>query len=255
MGVPAGAASPPRMGRAHPNKDSPQSFVNPVLAPPHFYLWGPEMSASAAGEAIVLPFWRRARVLDRIEQAAIVVLWIFLVQRVEISGNPYAPLLLISETAVALFTLIRRPTDKLSMELGDWLLAITATCAGLLIIPGVTLVPALAPLGVFLAVAGNLVQAWAKLVLRRSFGVAPANRGIKLTGPYRFVRHPMYAGYLFVHLGVLILMFSPINVVIYAIGWWAQILRILAEERLLGQDAEYAEYMSRVRWRLVPGLF
>ncbi|HET9630720.1 MAG TPA: isoprenylcysteine carboxylmethyltransferase family protein [Novosphingobium sp.] len=213
------------------------------------------MSASAAGEAIVLPVWRRARVLDRIEQAAIVVLWIFLVQRVEISGNPYAPLLLISETAVALFTLIRRPTDKLSMELGDWLLAITATCAGLLIIPGVTLVPALAPLGVFLAVAGNLVQAWAKLVLRRSFGVAPANRGIKLTGPYRFVRHPMYAGYLFVHLGVLILMFSPINVVIYAIGWWAQILRILAEERLLGQDAEYAGYMSRVRWRLVPGLF
>ena len=88
-----------------------------------------------------LPFWRKPRVMDRVEQVAIVVMWIFLVQRVEISGNPYAPLLLISETAVALFALIRRPTDKLSMELGDWLLAITATSAGLLIIPGVTLVP------------------------------------------------------------------------------------------------------------------
>ncbi|MFC3172869.1 methyltransferase family protein [Novosphingobium bradum] len=212
-------------------------------------------SAKPIETVAALPFWCRPRVMDRIEQVAIVVLWIFLVQRVEISGNPYAPLLLLSETAVAIFTLIRRPTDKLSMELGDWLLAITATCAGLLIIPGVTLVPALAPLGVFLAIGGNLVQAWAKLILRRSFGVAPANRGIKLTGPYRFVRHPMYAGYLFVHLGVLILMFSPINVVIYAIGWWAQILRILAEERLLSRDAEYAAYMARVRWRLVPGLF
>jgi len=164
-------------------------------------------------------------------------------------------LLLISETAVALFALIRRPTDKLSMELGDWLLAITATSAGLLIIPGVTLVPALAPLGVFFAVGGNFVQAWAKLVLRRSFGVAPANRGIKLTGPYRYVRHPMYAGYLLVHVGVMILMFSPINMVIYAIGWWAQILRIRAEERLLSQDPEYAAYMTTVRWRLIPGVF
>ncbi|HXD03197.1 MAG TPA: isoprenylcysteine carboxylmethyltransferase family protein [Novosphingobium sp.] len=202
-----------------------------------------------------LPFWRKPRVMDRVEQVAIVVMWIFLVQRVEISGNPYAPLLLISETAVAIFALIRRPTDKLSMELGDWLLAITATSAGLLIIPGVTLVPALAPLGVFFAVGGNFVQAWAKLVLRRSFGVAPANRGIKLTGPYRYVRHPMYAGYLLVHVGVMILMFSPINMVIYAIGWWAQILRILAEERLLSQDPEYAAYMTTVRWRLIPGVF
>jgi protein-S-isoprenylcysteine O-methyltransferase Ste14 len=202
-----------------------------------------------------LPFWRRPRVMDRIEQVAIVALWIVLVQRVQISGNPYAPLLLLSETAVAVFALIRRPTANISMDLGDWLLAITATCAGLLIIPGVTLVPALAPLGVTLALAGNVIQAWAKLTLRRSFGVTAANRGIKLNGPYRFVRHPMYAGYAVVHIGVLILMFSPMNVVIYTISWWAQILRILAEERLLSQDPAYADYMTRVRWRLIPGLF
>ena len=205
--------------------------------------------------AAPVPFWRRPRVMDRIEQVAIVCLWIVLVLRVEVSGNPYAPLLLLSETAVAVFTLIRRPTANLSMNLGDWLLAITATCAGLLIIPGVTLVPALAPLGVALAVGGNLFQAWAKLVLRRSFGVAPANRGIKITGPYRFMRHPMYAGYAFVHMGVLVLMFSPMNLVIYAIGWWAQILRILAEERLLSQDPAYSDYMTKVRWRLIPGVF
>ncbi|MBC2665123.1 isoprenylcysteine carboxylmethyltransferase family protein [Novosphingobium flavum] len=212
-------------------------------------------TANLTETARPLPFWRRPRVMDRVEQAAIVVLWIFLVQRVEVSGNPYAWLLLVSETAVAVFALIRRPTDKLSMDLGDWLLAITATCAGLLIVPGVTLIPAIAPLGLALAILGNLVQAWAKLVLRRSFGVAPANRGIKISGPYRFVRHPMYAGYALVHLGVMILMFMPINAVIYAIGWWAQILRILAEERLLSQDPAYAEYMTKVRWRLIPGVF
>ena len=212
-------------------------------------------TANPTEAAISRPAWLRPAVMDRIEQVVIVVLWIFLVQRVEISGNPYAPLLLLSETAVVAFTLIRRPTENLSMNLGDWLLATAATSAGLLIIPGVTLVPALVPLGIALAVGGNLVQAWAKLVLRRSFGVAPANRGLKLTGPYKLVRHPMYAGYALVHMGVVILMFSPVNMVIYAIGWWAQILRILAEERLLSKDPEYAAYMERVKWRLIPGLF
>ena len=212
-------------------------------------------TANPTEAAISRPAWLRPAVMDRVEQVVIVILWIFLVQRVEISGNPYAPLLLLSETAVVAFTLIRRPTENLSMNLGDWLLATAATSAGLLIIPGVTLVPALVPLGIALAVGGNLVQAWAKLVLRRSFGVAPANRGLKLTGPYKMVRHPMYAGYALVHMGVVILMFSPVNLVIYAIGWWAQILRILAEERLLSKDPEYAAYMERVKWRLIPGLF
>ncbi|MDB5724736.1 MAG: isoprenylcysteine carboxyl methyltransferase, partial [Novosphingobium sp.] len=50
-------------------------------------------------------------------------------------------------------------------------------------------------------------------------------------------------------------MFSPYNLAIYVIGWTAQILRLLAEERLLGQDPAYREYMAQVRWRLIPGVF
>jgi protein-S-isoprenylcysteine O-methyltransferase Ste14 len=65
----------------------------------------------------------------------------------------------------------------------------------------------------------------------------------------------MYAGYLAVHIGIMILMPSPVNLVIYAIAWWAQILRLLAEEALLSQDPAYAAFMAKVRWRLVPGVF
>lgn len=201
------------------------------------------------------PFWQRPAVMDRVEQVAIVLLWAWLVWRVDLSDNVYAPLLLISESTIAFFTLIRRPTAKLSMRLGDWMVAMTATTAGLLIVPGVVLVPALVPLGLALFILGNLFQVWAKLVLRRSFGVAPANRGIKIAGPYKLVRHPMYLGYGVVHLSVLILMFWPVNVVIYAIGWWAQILRIKAEERVLAEDPEYAAYMEKVKWRLIPGVY
>ena len=195
------------------------------------------------------------RVLDRVEQVLIALLWVLLVRRVQVSLNGYAPLVLISETAVMIFVLIRRSTQNISLRLGDWLLAIAATSAPLMIQPGYDMFPAIAPLGIALVMLGNVVQAFAKLSLRRSFGIAPANRGIKSDGLYRFVRHPMYAGYLGVHIGIMILMPSPINLVIYAIGWWAQILRLLAEEALLSQDEAYAAYMTKVRYRLVPGVF
>lgn len=202
--------------------------------------------------------WRavlRPAVLDRIEQVAVALLFVWLVQRVWVSGNPFAPLLLVAEFSVLVFVLIRRPTEAISVRLGDWLLAITATCAPLLIQPGVDLWPQIAALGVGLVLLGNCGQIWAKLFLRRSFGIAPANRGVKKDGPYRFVRHPMYAGYLIAHIGVMVLMPSLFNLTVYIVGWWAQILRLKAEEDLLRQDPAYAEYMGQVRWRLIPSVF
>jgi len=48
---------------------------------------------------------------------------------------------------------------------------------------------------------------------------------------------------------------SLINLAIYAICWWAQLLRLLAEERLLSQDAAYQALTQAVRYRLIPGVF
>ena len=202
--------------------------------------------------------WRRLgqpAVLDRIEQVAILVLWAFLVQRVYHSENPLAPLLLLAETAVVIFVLIRRPTSDISRDSGDWMLAITATAAPLLIMPVANPWPQLAPLGVVLILLGNAFQIAAKLFLRRSFGIAPANRGVKVEGPYRIVRHPMYAGYLAVNIGIMVLMPSLFNLMVYTIAWWAQILRLKAEERLLSEDQAYRDFKAKVRWRLVPGVF
>ena len=203
------------------------------------------------------PRWLTPARLDRFEQVTIVILWLLLAQRVFASTNPFAPLIMVAETAVVIFVLIRRPTQAISLRLGDWLLAITATYAPLLIQPADT--PAalqmLVSLGIGLTVVGNVIQIAAKMFLRRSFGIAPANRGIKTDGMSRIVRHPMYAGYLLVHIGILLLMPTMLNLVIYAIGWWAQILRLLAEERLLSEDPDYRAFMTKTRWRLIPGLF
>jgi len=196
------------------------------------------------------PLW-----LDRSEQGAIVVLWGLLVWRVANSPNPFAPLVIVSETSVMIFVLLRRPTQNISYKLGDWLLAITATCAPLLIVPSQHPVPIVAPLAIVLWSVGTVAQFTGKLFLRRSFGIAPANRGIKTGGMYRFVRHPIYAGYLLAHIGALLLIPSLWNLVIYLVSWAAQIPRMLAEERLLSHDADYRDYMAKTRWRLIPGVF
>jgi len=218
-----------------------------------------EVIVEPGGALRELPWWRRPAFLDRFEQALVVVLWIALVHRTYDSvihaHNFYAPIVPISESAVLVFVLLRRPTEAISLDLGAWLLAITATAAPLLIQPGYDMFPRLAAIGWTLLVAGQLVQAGAKFSLRRSFGIAPANRGIKANGLYRFVRHPMYAGYLMSHIAIMTLMPSPVNAALYGIGWIAQIRRLLAEEALLGQDPAYRAYCARVRWRLVPGVF
>jgi protein-S-isoprenylcysteine O-methyltransferase Ste14 len=166
-------------------------------------------------------------------------------------------LVLIAETTVMIFTLIRRPTDNISVNWRDWVLAAGATFLPLMIQPGTpgSSVSMLLPAAFLLAIAGNTLQILAKLFLRRSFGIAPANRGIKIDGPYRLMRHPMYAGYLLVHIGSLMLIPLWTNFAIYAASWGLQIFRLLAEERLLAQDPVYAAYMQKVRWRLLPGVF
>jgi len=76
------------------------------------------------------------------------------------------------------------------------------------------------------------------------------------TGPYAYVRHPMYSGMVLFFLGVPLLVGSwwgvamvPVFLVLFAI-------RIRIEERTLIQGLPgYADYAARVRHRLLPGVW
>ena len=94
-----------------------------------------------------------------------------------------------------------------------------------------------------------------KVALNRRFGAIPANRGVQVRGPYRLVRHPIYLGYLFTHVGFLLTNPTRWNFGIYTIAFSLQILRIFEEEKFLSQDAKYRDYKQAVRYRLLPGLF
>jgi protein-S-isoprenylcysteine O-methyltransferase Ste14 len=82
-----------------------------------------------------------------------------------------------------------------------------------------------------------------------------ANRGICSSGPYKFVRHPIYFGYVLLHTGFFMLNPSLWNLAIFGLLYSIKIPRILIEEGLLSRDPEYRSYMDKVRFRLLPGLF
>ena len=91
--------------------------------------------------------------------------------------------------------------------------------------------------------------------LSTSFGIVPANRGIKTRGAYRLVRHPLYFAELLTASGFVLMNCSVINVALLGILVVLQAQRIVNEERLLQQDAEYERYCARVQYRLVPHVF
>jgi protein-S-isoprenylcysteine O-methyltransferase Ste14 len=116
-------------------------------------------------------------------------------------------------------------------------------------------VSGLSILWALLALGGFALQITAKLTLRRSFGIVAANRGVKVNGPYRIVRHPMYAGYVMTHIGFVLHNPSLWNVSIYTLGFGFQLARILAEERILLQDRDYRDFAARTPYRLLFGVF
>ncbi len=201
----------------------------------------------------------RAMALDLFERVVVALLLGALATRflpaILHGGSVVNLLLFVSEAVVVAFIIFRRPAKTLSRNPADWVFGFAGTVLALLAVPGTGQMLVSPGVIVSLMIAGFLLQFWAKLILRRSFGVVAANRGVKATGPYRLVRHPMYAGYLLTHIGFLLAAPFAWNIAIYGTLWCFQVLRIRAEERLLGTDPAYQALSQQVRYRLIPFVY
>jgi protein-S-isoprenylcysteine O-methyltransferase Ste14 len=72
-------------------------------------------------------------------------------------------------------------------------------------------------------------------------------------GPYAFVRHPMYSGALVMLLGTPLALASWWGLIAFIIMIAVIVIRLLDEEKLLLANLPgYAEYVARVRYRLMP---
>jgi len=169
--------------------------------------------------------------------------------------NPRLSVLLIvvTETIVAVLLVVRRNPDETEHSWQTWTTTTFGTLAPFLLRPIDATADML--LGQTLQVAAFSMQIAALLYLNRSIGLLPAHRGIKSSGLYSWVRHPLYTAYVITYLGYWINNQSLANAVIIVAGTAFLILRIHYEEALLFRYADYTRYAKRIRWRLIPSVW
>ena len=102
---------------------------------------------------------------------------------------------------------------------------------------------------------GVLLMVWAMRV--NSFAgrtiQVEAGQPVVSSGPYRFVRHPMYLGAAMMSLANPLALASWIALPVSALLLPVLVLRLLGEERFLSRELPgYSEYCLRTQFRLVP---
>jgi len=118
----------------------------------------------------------------------------------------------------------------------------------------------LALIGIILYVMGYLLMAWALISLRSNYqlgGSTPRDTDkLIIAGPYRFLRHPMYAAALYISLGLACLTQSLACFAVFVIYLVLISLLIPVEEKGLQQayGQQYIAYQHKTG-KLIPFVF
>ncbi len=76
------------------------------------------------------------------------------------------------------------------------------------------------------------------------------------TGPYAIVRNPMYSSAIIYFIGMPLALGSLWGLILIPLIVLFFVVRLFDEEKFLTQNLSgYAEYCSKVRWHLIPGIF
>lgn len=188
---------------------------------------------------------------ERLLLCALAVPWLIAFIRF-LPQDPGLITAIVSELAMVIFILIRKP-GQIALTPYAFAVGFLGTAFTLFVRP--TSGTDVTWVSEALMLVGVVLSFSSKLALNRRFGIVAANRGIQTRGPYAFVRHPMYAGYVTTQIGFLISSPTLWNFTVYGCAFVFQLLRIFEEEKLLRQDDTYLAFTQRVRYRLVPGVF
>lgn len=171
------------------------------------------------------------------------------------AGEPLSLGILIYNTLLLVMFLTRRESVEISTRFVDWAVPVATVAASMLFRPFGVAVPAL-------AIASSVLQTLAIVgvilslaSLGRSFGVVPANRKVKISGAYSFVRHPLYSCELVFYIAFIMGHPSLRNVVLFTLILLGQLWRAQSEEKILLKDENYKHYFARVPYRFIPGIY
>jgi len=105
-----------------------------------------------------------------------------------------------------------------------------------------------------LMILGGLLNIVGLIALRKSFAIMAEARVLVRTGPYRFVRHPMYLAHFLIFFCVLIQRLALLTAVFYVMFAAGQVLRARIEERKLSESFPEDEEYRRTTGMFFPKL-
>ena len=114
--------------------------------------------------------------------------------------------------------------------------------------------------GFILILFGYAFASWALAENRFFSGVVriQTDRGHVVcdSGPYKFVRHPGYAGNILALFGIVLGLGSIWTLIPAVVALIITVIRTKLEDRVLHEELQgYGDYAKRVRFRLIPGIF
>jgi protein-S-isoprenylcysteine O-methyltransferase Ste14 len=152
-----------------------------------------------------------------------------------------------------------RPAQRIAMAM------VSLGFLALLVVPPLAWRAGWAPTSAAVSVAGDGLIALGYLAVgfvfrENSFAAATvgvsAGQRVIATGPYAWVRHPMYAASLVYLIGIALALGSWWGLAAVAAMTPFLVWRLRDEETMLRRDLTgYREYSQKVRWRLIPGLY
>lgn len=161
-------------------------------------------------------------------------------------------LFVVVETLAAGFFLFRSNPKSVSVSAFDWMVALAGTFAPMFFSPTGS---GVMPVASNIILIGLVIQIFSLVSLNRSFAIVAAIRSIKTDKMYQLVRHPIYFSYCITFTAYILAHTSYRNFLVYTVAMILMLLRIFREERHLSAELSYREYMTRVRYRLIPYIF
>lgn len=157
---------------------------------------------------------------------------------------------------VVMFT-VRRVPQRTAPGIYPRFVAVAGTflSLGIVLLPPHELSSALYLGSLGLIISANVFVIYAGLVLGRSISILPEARRLITSGPYAFVRHPLYLGEIIAIVGIVLQYLSAWALLLLGVICILQLQRMKYEEQVLIQVfPEYEGYMARTA-RLVPGVY
>jgi protein-S-isoprenylcysteine O-methyltransferase Ste14 len=114
------------------------------------------------------------------------------------------------------------------------------------------------PVTIAVQVLAVALLIWARVTFgRRSFHAAanPTEGGLVTSGPYHYIRHPIYTAACLFGWASIVTHLSFLSVAFGVLMFVGSLIRMLAEERLVRERyPEYSQYSNTTK-RMIPGVF